>query len=95
MTTAAFLPAGNGAGQTIGIYEMQMGEGSAGYTAQDLALTMQAMGGNLTAPTPTDVAVDGVGNAGVSDGETVLDITVSSAIAQGANIAVYFTGGTT
>jgi kumamolisin len=89
------FPAGNGAGQTIGIYEMQTGEGSAGYTAQDLALTMQAMGGELTAPTPTDVAVDGVGNAGVSDGETVLDITVSSAIAQGAKIAVYFTGGTT
>ena len=88
------FPAGDGAGQTIGIYEMQTEEGSAGYTPQDLALTMQAMGGDLTPPTPTDVAVDGVGNAGVSDGETVLDITVSSAIAQGATIAVYFTGGT-
>jgi kumamolisin len=89
------FPAGKGANQTIGIYEMQTSEGSAGYTAQDLALTVQAMGGSLTAPTPMDVAVDGVGNAGVSDGETVLDITVSSAIAQGAKIAVYFTGGTT
>jgi kumamolisin len=89
------FPTGNGANQTIGIYEMQTGEGSAGYTAQDLALTMQAMGRGLTAPTPIDVAVDGVGNAGVSDGETVLDITVSSAIAQSAKIAVYFTGGTT
>jgi kumamolisin len=89
------FPAGKGAGQTIGIYEMQTGEGSAGYTAQDLALTMNAMGGNLAPPEPIDVAVDGVGNAGVSDGETVLDITVSSGIAQGATIAVYFTGGTT
>jgi kumamolisin len=89
------FPAGSGAGQTIGIYEMQTQEGSAGYTAQDLALTMRAMGGGLAPPTPIDVAVDGVGNAGVSDGETVLDITVSSAIAQGAKIAVYFTGGTT
>jgi kumamolisin len=89
------FPAGNGAGQTIGIYEMQTQEGSAGYTAEDLALTIQAMGGGLMPPTPIDVAVDGVGNAGVSDGETVLDITVSSAIAQGAKIAVYFTGGTT
>jgi kumamolisin len=89
------FPTGNGAGQTIGIYEMQTSEGSAGYTAADIASTMQAMGGDLTPPTPTDVAVDGVGNAGVSDGETVLDVTVSSAIAQGANIAVYFTGGTT
>jgi kumamolisin len=89
------FPAGNGAGQTIGIYEMQTEEGSAGYTPQDLALTMNAMDGHLTPPTPIDVAVDGVGNAGVSDGETVLDITASSAIAQGATIAVYFTGGTT
>ena len=89
------FPTGSGAGQTIGIYEMQTQEGSAGYTAQDLALTMQAMGGGLTPPRPFDVAVDGVGNAGVSDVETVLDITVSSAIAQGAKIAVYFTGGTT
>jgi hypothetical protein len=55
---------------------------------------MNAMGGNQTPPTPIDVAVDGIGNAGASDGETVLDITVSSAIAQGATIAVYFTGGT-
>jgi kumamolisin len=90
-----FFPAGAGAGQTIGIYEMQTQEGSVGYTAEDLALTMQAMGGGLVPPTPIDVAVDGVGNAGVSDGETVLDIAVSSAIAQGAKIAVYFTGGTT
>jgi len=89
-----FAP-GNGSGQTIGIYEMTTSEGSAGYTAQDLSLTMKAFGGDLKAPTPVDVAVDGVGNAGKSDGETVLDITVSSAIAQGATIAVYFTGGTT
>jgi kumamolisin len=89
------FPSGNGAKQTIGIYEMTTNEGAAGYTAQDLSLTMQAFGGDLSVPTPTDVAVDGVANAGVSDGETVLDITVSSAIAQGASIAVYFTGGTT
>ena len=56
---------------------------------------MQAFGGGLTVPVPVDVAVDGVSNAGVSDGETVLDITVASAIVQDATIAVYFTGGTT
>jgi kumamolisin len=39
------FPAGDCANQTIGIYEMQTSEGSAGYTEQDLALTMQAMGG--------------------------------------------------
>ena len=41
------FPAGRGAGQTIGIYEMQTQEGSAGYTAEDLALTMKAMDGGL------------------------------------------------
>ncbi|MGC9949212.1 MAG: S53 family peptidase [Bryobacteraceae bacterium] len=89
------FPAGNGAGQTIGIYEMATNEGSAGYTAQDLSDTMQAFGGGLTVPQPIDVSVDGVTNSGVSDGETGLDITVASAIAQGAQIAVYFTGGNT
>jgi kumamolisin len=87
------FPSGNGAGQTIGIYEMQTSAGSAGYTASDLAHTMKAFGGGLTVPTPIDVSVDGVKNSGVSDGETGLDITIASAIAQGAKIAVYFTGG--
>jgi kumamolisin len=39
------------------------------------------------------VSVDGQANTGQSDGETLLDITVSSAIAQDATIAVYFTAG--
>jgi len=86
---------GNGAGQTIGIYEMQTPDGPAGYTTQDLTDTMQAFGGGLKTPVPINVSVDGVTNSGVSDGETGLDITVASAIAQGAQIAVYFTGGDT
>jgi kumamolisin len=89
------FPAGNGAGQTIGIYEMQTQAGNAGYTVQDLTDTMAAFGGGLKTPQPIDVPVDGVANSGVSDGETGLDITVASAIAQGAQIAVYFTGGDT
>lgn len=89
------FPAGNGAGQTIGIYEMQTQDGAAGYTTQDLTDTMQAFGGNLKTPVPINVSIDGVTNSGVSDGETGLDITVASAIAQGAQIAVYFTGGDT
>jgi kumamolisin len=87
------FPPGSGANQTIGIYEMQTSGGGAGYTVQDLTQTMQAFGGNLTVPKPIDIAVDGVGNSGVSDGETGLDITVASALAQSATIAVYFTGG--
>jgi len=89
------FPAGDGAGQTIGIYEMQTQDGSAGYTVQDLTDTMNAFGGGLKTPKPIDVSIDGVTNSGVSDGETGLDITIASAIAQGAQIAVYFTGGDT
>jgi kumamolisin len=89
------FPAGSGAGQTIGIYEMETGDGPAGYTASDLAQTIAAFGGGLKVPQPVDVSVDGVTNSGTSDGETGLDITVASAIAQGAELAVYFTGGTT
>ena len=89
------FPAGDGSGQTIGIYEMETQAGPAGYTQQDLMDTMQAFGGGLKVPTPIDVSVDGVTNSGTSDGETGLDITVASAVAQGAQIAVYFTGGDT
>jgi kumamolisin len=88
------FPAGDGSGQTIGIYEMQTGDGRAGYTVQDLTASIQAFGGNLKVPQPVDVSVDGVTNSGQSDGETGLDITVAGAVAQGAEIAVYFTGGT-
>jgi kumamolisin len=87
------FPSGDGVGQTIGIYEMTTSEGAAGYTTQDLTDTMRSFGGNLTVPKPIDVAIDGVGNSGVSDGETGLDITIASAIAQRAKIAVYFAGG--
>jgi kumamolisin len=89
------FPKGNGTGQTIGIYEMEIGGVKAGYTTNDLTDTMQAFGGGLKVPVPIDVPIDGVSNSGKSDGETGLDITVASAIAQGAQIAVYFTGGTT
>jgi kumamolisin len=88
------FPPGNGAGQTIGIYEMQTSEGAPGYANEDLVQTMQAFGGNLNVPAPIDVSIDGVANSGVSDGETGLDITIASAVAQGAQIAVYFTGET-
>lgn len=88
------FPAGNGAGQTIGLYEMETSEGPAGYTLQDITDTINAFGGGLKMPKLVDVSVDGVTNSGSSDGETGLDITVAGAIAQGAQIAVYFTGGT-
>ncbi len=93
------FPAGDGTGQTIGIYEMETQDAAgnpapAGYTVQDLTDSIKAFGGNLKVPQPVDVSIDGVTNSGQSDGETGLDITVAGAVAQGATIAVYFTGGT-
>ena len=91
------FPPGDGAGQTIGIYEMavqdQTGQlADAGYLPQDVADTIKGFGGGLKVPKLIDVPVDGVANSGVNDGETLLDITVAGAIAQAATIAVYFTG---
>jgi kumamolisin len=86
------FPPGDGAGQTIGLYEMATGNGPAGYAPADIQATMTALG-NLPAPHIVDVPVDGVGNSGSSDGETGLDITVAAAIAPAATIAVYFAGG--
>jgi kumamolisin len=88
------FPAGDGAGVTIGLYEMETGDGPAGYAESDIAGTMAALG-NLPIPTIVDVPVDGVQNSGQSDGETGLDITVAGAIAPKATIAVYFAGGQT
>jgi kumamolisin len=92
------FPPGDGAGQTIGIYEMAVGDpqtgqlADAGYLPQDVANTIKGFGGGLKVPKLIDVPVDGVANSGVNDGETLLDITVAGAIAQAATIAVYFTG---
>jgi kumamolisin len=88
------FPAGDGAGQTIGLYEMETGDGPAGYAASDIAATFQALGVQQP-PRITDVPVNGTGNSGQSDGETGLDITVAGAIAPKADIAVYFAGAQT
>ena len=87
------FPAGDGSGQTIGIYEMPTSDGDPGYSLTDISATIKAFGGSLKSPTPVDVSIDGQQNTGKTDGETLLDITVSSAIAQGAEIVVYFAAG--
>jgi kumamolisin len=88
------FPPGDGAGITIGLYEMETSDGPAGYAAPDIAATMAALGG-LPIPKIVDVPIDGTQNSGQSDGETGLDITVAGAIAPKATIAVYFAGGET
>jgi len=79
------------AGQTIGIIEL-----GGGYRTADLSAYFKGL--SLKAPQVTAVAVDGgkntPGNANGADGEVMLDIEVSAAVAQGAKIAVYFAPNT-
>lgn len=89
------FPKGDGAGQTIGIYEMVTSDGPPGYNVTDVEQTLKGFGGGLSLPSLTGVSVNGQANSNVSDGETLLDITVAGAIAQKAAIAVYFTGPAT
>jgi kumamolisin len=79
------------AGQTIGIIEL-----GGGYRTADLSAYFKGLG--LKAPQVTAVPVDGgkntPGKANGSDGEVMLDIEVSAAVAPGAKIAVYFAPNT-
>jgi kumamolisin len=79
------------AGQTIGIIEL-----GGGYKPADLTTYFNSL--SRTAPKVTAVSVDGGKNspttANSADGEVMLDIEVSAAVAPGANIVVYFTPNT-
>ncbi len=76
----------DGAGQTIGIIEL-----GGGYRPKDLQTYFRTLNVNVTGSLTT-VSVDGGKNqpGGDADAEVMLDIEVASAIAPGANIAVYF-----
>ena len=85
-----FPTTGNGAGQTIGILEL-----GGGYNTSDLDTYFGGLG--LSVPQVVAVSVDGGTNSPGDpnvDGEVALDIEVSGSIANGANIAVYFTTNT-
>lgn len=86
------FPAGaTAAGETIGIIEL-----GGGYKPTDIATYFTSLG--QAVPTVTDVLVDGgknaPTNANSADGEVMLDIEVSAAVAPGAKIVVYFTPNT-
>jgi kumamolisin len=86
------VPAGASAkGQTIGVIEL-----GGGFEPSDITTYFQSL--SLPVPTVTPVLVDGGTNSPTTpssaDGEVLLDIEVSAAIAQGANVAVYFTPNT-
>jgi kumamolisin len=79
------------AGQTIGIIEL-----GGGYRTADITAYFKALG--QTPPKVTTVSVDkgknSPGTANGADGEVMLDIEVSAAVAPGAKIVVYFAPNT-
>ena len=86
-----FPPSPNASGQTIGIIEL-----GGGFRDADITSYFQSL--NLVVPNVTAVSVDGGTNAPTTpsgaDGEVMLDIEVSGAVAPGANLAVYFAPNT-
>jgi kumamolisin len=86
------FPAGATAtGQTIGLIEL-----GGGFKPADITAYFKTLG--LAAPTVTAVSVDKGKNAPTTansaDGEVMLDIEVSAAVAPGAKVAVYFAPNT-
>jgi len=86
------FPIGAATGQTIGI--LTMTGNSAGYRYGDIQKFFASLGSGFTAPTIVDVNIDGSlnspGGTLEDEGEILQDICISSSIAQGATIAVYF-----
>lgn len=83
------FPAGDGAGQTIGIIEL-----GGGYSRADLDTYFGALG--LATPNVVEVDVDGATNnyGDPADVEVELDIETAGTIAPAATIAVYFAPNT-
>jgi len=86
-----FPQGASAAGQTIGLIEL-----GGGYRAADITAYFKTLG--IAAPSVTAVPVDGgkntPGTANGADGEVMLDIEVSAAVAAGAKVAVYFAPNT-
>ena len=86
-----FPPAARANGQTIGIIEL-----GGGYRAKDIAAYFKKLA--MPAPIVVAVAVDKGKNAPTTassaDGEVMLDIEVSAAVAPGAKVVVYFAPNT-
>jgi len=78
------FPTNSAAGQTIGVVSME-----GGYDPADITTYFSGFNGTLTAPTIVTRKVNGGVNEG-NDFETLQDICISSSVAQGATIAVYF-----
>jgi len=84
-------PEGDGSGQCIGIIEL-----GGGFKLDDLSSYFGSL--NIIAPQVISVSVDGATNSPTTpdsaDGEVMLDIEISGAIAPAAKIVVYFAANT-
>jgi kumamolisin len=86
------FPAGaSAAGQTIGLIELGGGYKEADITAYFQGLAIAAP--KVTA-VPVDAGTNSPGDPNGADGEVMLDIEVSAAVAPGAKLAVYFAPNT-
>jgi kumamolisin len=78
------FPSNSAAGQTIAIFSED------GYDRVDIQTYYATLPAGYTMPTIVDITVD-ASNSGNPDPETTQDICIASTVAQGAQIAVYFT----
>lgn len=85
-----FPTTGDGSGQTVAVIEL-----GGGYRTSDLTSYFQGL--NLRVPSVTAVGVGGATNAPGKSGadvEVALDVEIIGAVANGANIVVYFAPNT-
>jgi len=78
------FPSNSAAGQTIAIFSED------GYQKADIQKYYATLPAGYMMPTIIDISVD-ANNSGNPDPETTQDICIASTVAQGAQIAVYFT----
>jgi kumamolisin len=81
-------PTNSAAGQTIGIFSLS------GYDINDINTYFSSLGAGYTAPTVTDILINGATNSGSDPyGETTQDIAITASFAPGAAVNVYITTG--
>ena len=79
-------PTNSAAGQTIGIFSLS------GYAHSDISTYFSNLGGSFTAPTLTDILINGATNPGLDPiGETTQDIEIAASFAPGSAVNVYVT----
>ena len=81
------FPPGTGEGQTIGTWQDQ----GYGFNPSDVSATLQSWGLSPLPPAPT--AFPPGSNSGISDIETIIDLTIAAAIAPKASIVAYICQG--